>query len=87
MATNAPTSPLFESVDADLRSSARGSWGPVIEAILDPNETIFISKDAGADRAKGSLVQAMRSRGKRLRSKTTNVNGQDGIVFWAEPKV
>jgi hypothetical protein len=52
---------------------------------MDPDETIFIP-EPDASKAKGSLVQAMRGRGKRLRSKTTDVNGVQGKVFWAEDK-
>lgn len=77
---------LFQSVDASFRGAARGQWAPVIETLQNPNETVFITDDAGAQKAKGSLVQAMRSRGKRLRSKRTSYNDQSGIVFWAEDK-
>lgn len=75
----------FEKVDQSLRGVARGQWGIVIQALMDPNETIFIPQ-VDADKAKGSLVQAMRGRGKRLRSKSTTVNGKQGKVFWAEDK-
>jgi hypothetical protein len=75
----------YTKVDNDLRGAARGQWGQVIQAIMDPSETIFIP-EPDASKAKGSLVQAMRGRGKRLRSKTTNVNGVTGKVFWAEDK-
>ena len=77
--------PQFEKVDNSLRGAARGHWGQVIQALMDPNETIFVPAEL-ADKAKGSLVQAMRGRGKRLRSKTTVVNGKSGKVFWAEDK-
>jgi hypothetical protein len=77
--------PTFTKVDNNLRGAARGQWGQVIQAIMDPNETIFIP-EPDATKAKGSLVQAMRGRGKRLRSKSTDVNGIKGKVFWAEEK-
>lgn len=77
--------PQFERVDPTFRGAARGQWGVIIQALMDPDETIFVPEPE-AERAKGSLVQAMRGRGKRLRSKTTVVNGKSGKVFWAEDK-
>jgi hypothetical protein len=81
----ADTEPTFERVDPAFRGAARGQWGVIIQALMDPDETIFVPAPE-ADRAKGSLVQAMRGRGKRLRSKSTVVNGKQGKVFWAEDK-
>jgi len=76
----------FTQVDNDLRGSARGQWGQIIQAIMDPDQTIFVP-DPDAAKAKGSLVQAMRGRGRRLRSKSTTVNGKSGKVFWSEDRV
>lgn len=76
----------FTKVDNNLRGAARGQWGQVIQAIIDPTQTIFMPEPE-AGRAKGSLVQAMRGRGRRLRSKSTEVNGVQGRVFWSEDRV
>lgn len=78
--------PQFTQVDESLRGQARGQWGQIIQAIMDPEQTIFVP-DPDAAKAKGSLVQAMRGRGRRLRSKTTTVNGKPGRVFWSEERV
>lgn len=87
MAINTPGEVTFEKVDLSLRGAARGRFAGLIQELeTDASATIFVNKEL-AGQAKGSLVQAMRSRGKRLRSKSTSYNGAEGTVFWAEDKL
>lgn len=82
-ASNVLPDDLFTKVDESYRAVARGKWAPLINEIdQNPTETYFVAKPY-ADLAKGSLVQAMRSRGKKLRSKATTKDGVEGKVFWA----
>jgi hypothetical protein len=76
---------LFKEVDPSLRVPARsGVWSEAIRTLETPGRTIFVEKK-DANRAKGSLVQAMRSRKLRLRSQVTTVDEVKGVLFWTEP--
>ena len=82
-----PTNELFVEVTQDLRGAPRGRWGEIVTKLQDPNATVFVPGRDEANKAKGSLTQSFRHRGMKLKSKTTTINGQVGIVFWAVPKV
>ena len=76
---------LFKEVDSNLRAPTRtGVWSEAIKTLSVPGRTIFVEK-ADANRAKGSLVQAMRTRKLRLRSQVTTVDDVRGVLFWTEP--
>jgi len=75
--------PLFVEVPAEHRGAPRGRWGEIVTKLQDPDATVFVPGREEANRAKGSLTQSFRHRGKSLKSKTTTINGREGVVFWA----